>query len=172
MDRFDPRGKVNRALLVGVSEYEFTRPKHRDGVPGQLPAVAHNLAVLVRALERGGVLRPLEITVARSPRLADFRHSLRAAADSAEGLLLLYFAGHGAVPSAGDELWLQMRDAEVVRGETAGSRARPGSPTCCASSPTATRSGSWSSSTAATRATPPGCGRPWSAPTSDGASRC
>ncbi|MFF3659628.1 caspase family protein [Streptomyces olivochromogenes] len=120
MDRFDPRGKVNRALLVGVSEYEFTRPKHRDGVPGQLPAVAHNLAVLVRALERGGVLRPLEITVARSPRLADFRHSLRAAADSAEGLLLLYFAGHGAVPSAGDELWLQMRDAEVVRGETAG----------------------------------------------------
>ncbi|MFF2125449.1 caspase family protein [Streptomyces olivochromogenes] len=120
MDRFDPRGKVNRALLVGVSEYEFTRPKHRDGVPGQLPAVAHNLAVLVRALERGGVLRPLEITVARSPRLADFRHSLRAAVDSAEGLLLLYFAGHGAVPSAGDELWLQMRDAEVVRGETAG----------------------------------------------------
>ncbi|MFE4818068.1 caspase family protein [Streptomyces sp. NPDC056704] len=120
MDRFDPRGKVNRALLVGVSEYEFTRPKHRDGVPGQLPAVAHNLAVLVRALERGGVLRPLEITVARSPRLADFRHSLRAAAGSAEGLLLLYFAGHGAVPSAGDELWLQMRDAEVVRGETAG----------------------------------------------------
>ncbi|MFE2964847.1 caspase family protein [Streptomyces sp. NPDC059340] len=120
MDRFDPRGKVNRALLVGVSEYEFTRPKHRDGVPGQLPAVAHNLAVLVRALERGGVLRPLEITVARSPRLADFRHSLRVAADSAEGLLLLYFAGHGAVPSAGDELWLQMRDAEVVRGETAG----------------------------------------------------
>jgi hypothetical protein len=120
VDRFDPRGKVNRALLVGVSEYEFTRPKHRDGVPGQLPAVAHNLAVLVRALERGGVLRPLEITVARSPRLADFRHSLRAAAGSAEGLLLLYFAGHGAVPSAGDELWLQMRDAEVVRGETAG----------------------------------------------------
>ncbi|MFJ1605403.1 caspase family protein [Streptomyces sp. NPDC088253] len=120
MDRFDPRGKVNRALLVGVSEYEFTRPKHRDGVPGQLPAVAHNLAVLVRALERGGVLQPLEITVARSPRLADFRHSLRAAADSAEGLLLLYFAGHGAVPSAGDELWLQMRDAEIVRGETAG----------------------------------------------------
>ncbi|MCX4408464.1 MULTISPECIES: caspase family protein [unclassified Streptomyces] len=120
MDRFDPRGKVNRALLVGVSEYEFTRPKHRDGVPGQLPAVAHNLALLVRALERGGVVRPLEITVARSPRLADFRHSLRAAADAAEGLLLLYFAGHGAVPSAGDELWLQMRDAEVVRGETAG----------------------------------------------------
>lgn len=24
------------------------------------------------------------------------------------------------MPSAGDELWLQMRDAEVVRGETAG----------------------------------------------------
>lgn len=171
MDRFDPRGKVNRALLVGVSEYEFTRPKHRDGVPGQLPAVAHNLAVLVRALERGGVLRPLEITVARSPRLADFRHSLRAAAGSAEGLLLLYFAGHGAVPSAGDELWLQMRDAEVVRGETAGfeGAARFTNVLRILANSHAERIVVVLDCCNAGNAA--GCGRPWSAPTSDGASR-
>ncbi|MEU0035299.1 caspase family protein [Streptomyces sp. NPDC006333] len=120
MDRFDPRGRVNRALLVGVSAYEFTRPEHRHGVPSPLPAVAHNLSLLAGALERGGVVGPGEITVADSPVLGEFRKELRTAVDAAEGLLLLYFAGHGAVPSAGDELWLQMRDAEVVRGETAG----------------------------------------------------
>ncbi|MGW3628964.1 VWA domain-containing protein [Streptomyces sp. NPDC005122] len=120
MDRFDPRGRVNRALLVGVSAYEFTRPEHRHGVPSPLPAVAHNLSLLAGALERGGVLGPDGITVAASPVLGEFRKELRTAVDAAEGLLLLYFAGHGAVPSAGDELWLQMRDAEVVRGGTAG----------------------------------------------------
>ncbi|WP_393080381.1 VWA domain-containing protein [Streptomyces sp. LN704] len=120
MDRFDPRGRVNRALLVGVSAYEFTRPEHRHGVPSPLPAVAHNLSLLAGALERGGVVGPDGITVAASPVLGEFRKELRTAVDAAEGLLLLYFAGHGAVPSAGDELWLQMRDAEVVRGGTAG----------------------------------------------------
>ncbi|MFG2476698.1 caspase family protein [Streptomyces fagopyri] len=120
MDRFDPRGRVNRALLVGVSEYEFTRPEHRHGVPSPLPAVAHDLSLLARALERGGVVGPDEITVTHSPVLGEFRKALRTAVDAAEGLLLVYFAGHGAVPSAGDELWLQMRDAEVVRGGTAG----------------------------------------------------
>ncbi|MEU5095922.1 hypothetical protein [Streptomyces sp. NPDC020996] len=40
MSRFDGRGKVNRALLVGVSEYNHTKPPH--GVPGDLPAVRHN----------------------------------------------------------------------------------------------------------------------------------
>ncbi|WP_369657794.1 hypothetical protein HEP85_44310 [Streptomyces sp. RPA4-2] len=120
MDRFDPRGRVNRALLVGVSAYEFTRPEHRHGVPSPLPAVAHNLSLLAVALERGGVVGPDGITVAASPVLGEFRKELRTAVDAAEGLLLLYFAGHGAVPSAGDELWLQMRDAEVVRGGTAG----------------------------------------------------
>ncbi|MEV6532052.1 VWA domain-containing protein [Streptomyces sp. NPDC051639] len=120
MDRFDPRGRVNRALLVGVSAYEFTRPEHRHGVPSPLPAVAHNLSLLAVALERGGVVGPDGITVAASPVLGEFRKELRTAVDAAEGLLLPYFAGHGAVPSAGDELWLQMRDAEVVRGGTAG----------------------------------------------------
>lgn len=35
----------------------------------------------------------------------------------ARGLLLVYFAGHGAIPSGGDELYLQLRDAQVFAGE-------------------------------------------------------
>ncbi|GHB24182.1 hypothetical protein GCM10010377_12690 [Streptomyces viridiviolaceus] len=110
----DPRGLVNRALLVGVSEYDLTEPPH--GVPGDLPAVKHDLNRLQEVLQRGGVFGEREITVARSPSLDEFSRALRTAADEAEGLLLLYFAGHGAIPSAGDELFLQMRNASVVAG--------------------------------------------------------
>ncbi|MBV7698232.1 caspase family protein [Streptomyces sp. TRM70350] len=114
MTRFDPRGRVNRALIVGVSTYDFTEPPH--GVPGDLPAVEHNLDRLRDALARGGVFGADEITVERSPSLDDFDRALRTAAEEAEGLLLLYFAGHGAIPSAGDELFLQMRNASVIAG--------------------------------------------------------
>ncbi|MFI8856556.1 substrate-binding domain-containing protein [Streptomyces prasinus] len=114
MIRLDPRGKPNRALLVGVSEYAHTRPPH--GVPGGLPAVEHNVDRLREALVRGRVFGEQEITVARSPSLEHFERSLLSAAAKAEGVLLLYFAGHGAIPSAGDELFLQMRNARVVAG--------------------------------------------------------
>ncbi|MFF3935111.1 substrate-binding domain-containing protein [Streptomyces phaeofaciens] len=116
MSRFDPRGHVNRALLVGVSDYDHTRPAEPDGVPGDLPGVRHNLDRLRDVLSGGGVFGADEITVARSPSLDDFSEELRRAAHEAEGLLLLYFAGHGAVPSAGNELFLQMRNARVVAG--------------------------------------------------------
>lgn len=114
MTPLDPRGLVNRALLVGVSEYELTEPPH--GVPGDLPAVKHNLNRMREVLARGRVFGEQEIRVARSPSLDDFGRALRAAAEEAEGVLLLYFAGHGAIPSAGDELFLQMRNASVVAG--------------------------------------------------------
>ncbi|MFF9122584.1 caspase family protein [Streptomyces sp. NPDC014889] len=129
MDRFDPRGRVNRALLVGVEEYEHTQPDDPEGVPGQLPAVRHNLGRLEDVLRRGGIFGGREagdgqgdgdgreeITVLRSPSLDQFSEALRTAAQDAEGLLLCYFAGHGAVPSAGNELFLQMRNARVVAG--------------------------------------------------------
>lgn len=109
-----PRGPANRALLVGVSEYDLTKPPH--GVPGDLPAVKHNLNLLSEALRRGRVFGEREIMVRRSPDQVDFGRALRTAADEAEGVLLLYFAGHGAIPSAGDELFLQMRNASVVAG--------------------------------------------------------
>ncbi|MFI9510382.1 caspase family protein [Nocardia sp. NPDC052566] len=114
MAGFDPRGQVNRALLVGVSEYDVTEPPY--GVPCDLPAVKHNLNRLRDALQRGRVFGEREIVVSRSPTLDDFSRSLRTAAEEAEGVLLLYFAGHGAIPSAGDELFLQMRNASVVAG--------------------------------------------------------
>lgn len=117
MTRFDPRGRVNRALLVGVSEYEFTEPPH--GVPGDLPAVKHDVNRLRDALLRGRVFGEHDITVSRSPSQDEFNRALHTAAGEAEGLLLLYFAGHGAIPSAGDELFLQMHNARVVPGRHA-----------------------------------------------------
>ncbi|MFF0516302.1 substrate-binding domain-containing protein [Streptomyces sp. NPDC004250] len=114
MTGYDPRGKANRALLVGVSEYDNTAPP--DGVPGDLPAVKHNLNRLAEALRHGGVFAEREITVCRSPDQGTFDQELWKAANEADGVLLLYFAGHGAIPNAGDELFLQMRNARVVAG--------------------------------------------------------
>ncbi|MDN0200456.1 substrate-binding domain-containing protein [Streptomyces sp. S.PNR 29] len=114
MTRFDPRRRVNRALLVGVSEYDFTEPPH--GVPGDLPAVKHNLNQLFEVLGHGRVFGEDEIRVKRSPYQGGFNRALSAAAAEAEGVLLFYFAGHGAIPSGADELFLQMRDARVIRG--------------------------------------------------------
>ncbi|WP_432101046.1 substrate-binding domain-containing protein [Streptomyces sp. WAC 04229] len=114
MTGYDPRGKANRALLVGVSEYDNTAPP--DGVPGDLPAVKHNLNRLSEALRHGGVFDEREITVCRSPDQGTFDQELWKAANEADGVLLLYFAGHGAIPNAGDELFLQMRNARVVAG--------------------------------------------------------
>ncbi|WP_210585303.1 caspase family protein [Streptomyces sp. GESEQ-35] len=104
----------NRALLVGVSTYEDKQPPR--GVPGDLPAVEHNLTMLRRALLRGGVFDEDSITVCRSPSQDEFNDALHTAAAEADGLLLLYFAGHGATPSSGDRLFLQMRNARVIAG--------------------------------------------------------
>ncbi|MFJ9643848.1 caspase family protein [Streptomyces sp. NPDC101206] len=116
MARFDPRGKVNRALIVGVSEYAFKQPEHSTGVPGDLKAVELNLAGLETSLREGGVFAEDGITVARPRTVDEFDRCLGAAVDAAEGLLLLYFSGHGAVPSTGDELWLLMGRATIVPG--------------------------------------------------------
>jgi hypothetical protein len=118
VEPFDPRGHVNRALLVGVSSYTYTKPQP-DGVPGPLPAVEHNVVRLRDVLRRGGVFAPEEIAVLHSPPQERFGDALRTVVREAEGLLLFYFAGHGAIPSAGDELFLQLRNARVVAGEHA-----------------------------------------------------
>jgi hypothetical protein len=113
---FDPRGKVNRALLVGVSEYDHTKAREPDGVPGQLPAVLENRVQLGEALQRSGVFDEGQIAVRASLSQDEFGDALHGAAREAQGLLLFYFAGHGIVPSAGDELFLQMRNARIVAG--------------------------------------------------------
>ncbi|MGA5121150.1 substrate-binding domain-containing protein [Streptomyces pseudogriseolus] len=106
---------MDRALLIGVSDYRHTKPPH--GVPGELPAVGNNVGVLREALVRGRVFADEDITALRSPDLAEAGRALQRVAREARGLLLVYFAGHGAIPSGGDELYLQMRDAEVFAGE-------------------------------------------------------
>ncbi|MFG3717253.1 caspase family protein [Streptomyces massasporeus] len=119
MSRFDPRGRANRALIVGVSEYDHTAPAPY-GVTGQLPAVRHNRTTLEDALYRGGVFGAGEVTVLPSPSQHDFTGALRRAVSEAEGLLLLYFAGHAVVNTSGGELHLQMRTARVLAGELPG----------------------------------------------------
>ncbi|GAA4702151.1 substrate-binding domain-containing protein [Streptomyces youssoufiensis] len=47
----------------------------------------------------------------------DFHVLLGQAAAETRGVLLFYFAGHGAVPFSGDELWLQLPGARTVPGE-------------------------------------------------------
>ncbi|MET9395137.1 VWA domain-containing protein [Streptomyces sp. NPDC006624] len=115
MSRFDPRGRVNRALVVGVSEYDHTAPDPQ-GVTGQLPAVRHNRTGLEDALHRGAVFGAGEVRVLASPTPDDFTGALRRACREARGLLLLYFAGHAVTSTSGNELHLQMRTARVLTG--------------------------------------------------------
>lgn len=115
MSRFDPRGKVNRALLAGVSEYDHTAPDPQ-GVSGQLPAVRHNRKRLEDALRRGGVFGAGEVRALASPAPDDFTRELRRVCREARGLLLLYFAGHAVTSTSGSELHLQMRTARVLTG--------------------------------------------------------
>ncbi|MFJ5550867.1 caspase family protein [Streptomyces sp. NPDC093225] len=114
MPLYDPRGHANRALIVGVSEYDHTGPP--DGVPGNLPTVQENRTMLDDALHRSALFAEGQIAVCPSPTLDGFHDALRRAAHDAEGLLLFYFAGHGILPVDGNELSLQMRTARMVPG--------------------------------------------------------
>ncbi|MFF6874926.1 substrate-binding domain-containing protein [Streptomyces sp. NPDC012474] len=116
MSRFDARGKVNRALLAGVSEYDHTASDDPRGVSGQLPAVRHNRTGLEDALRRGGVFGAGEVRALASPAPDDFTLELRRVCREARGLLLLYFAGHAVTSTSGSELHLQMRTARVLPG--------------------------------------------------------
>ncbi|WP_416972384.1 caspase family protein [Streptomyces sp. 4F14] len=118
MSGYDPRGKVNRALIVGVSEYDHTRADgDEDGVAGHLPAVRHNRKGFGDVLRRGGVFAPDAVAAYASPSQDDFSEALRRATREADGLLLFYFAGHGIVSTSGEQLFLQMRNARLVRGK-------------------------------------------------------
>ncbi|MHC5903163.1 caspase family protein [Streptomyces sp. S6] len=114
MNRFDPRGKVNRALVVGVSRYDHTDVE-KGGVSGQLKAVEHNRSELCDVLRRSGMFgSDDDVLVCDSPFLDGFDVALHKVAQEAEGLLLLYFAGHGIVRVGGNDLHLQMRNARIV----------------------------------------------------------
>ncbi|MFD7326400.1 substrate-binding domain-containing protein [Streptomyces sp. NPDC059875] len=118
MARFDPRGRTNHALLVTVPEYTSDLPPDPSGVLGDIAAVRHNGTELERVLRAGGVFREEDITTS-SPAGSDrFFRDLMRARDRADGLLLVYFAGHGLVSSYNepDELWLAMPRTTIVPG--------------------------------------------------------
>lgn len=105
---YDPRGKVNRALLVGVYRYD-----HYDDLPG----VKHNLGELFHTLLEGGVFGAGEIRTSTPVTRIDFLSDLELAVKKARGLLLLYFAGHGRLSQDGGELFLAVRESRRVGGD-------------------------------------------------------
>ncbi|MEU9861141.1 VWA domain-containing protein [Streptomyces sp. NPDC047971] len=110
---------MNHALLVTVPEYTSDLPPDPSGVLGDIAAVRHNGTELARALRGGGVFREEDVTTS-SPAGSDlFFRDLMRARERADGLLLLYFAGHGLVSSYNepDELWLAMPRTTIVPGD-------------------------------------------------------
>ncbi|MER6999366.1 VWA domain-containing protein [Streptomyces sp. NPDC000410] len=118
MARFDPRGRVNHALIVTVPEYNSPSPPDPSGVLGDIAAVRHNATELSRVLGAGGVFGPEDVTTCSPPGSDAFFRDLMRARERADGLLLLYFAGHGLVSSYNepDELWLAMPGTTIVPG--------------------------------------------------------
>lgn len=104
---YDPRGKANRALLVGVYRYA-----HYDDLPG----VKHNLGELFKTLLGGGVFGAEEIRTISPATQLDFLSHLETSAREARGLLLLYFAGHGRLSQDGGQLHLMVGESRRVGG--------------------------------------------------------
>lgn len=118
MPPYDPRGRGNdagaggkrhRAVLLGVDTYEH--------LPPLLP-VARSVQLMRQALTAGatGVLDPGDLIVPEGELgHTAFRAALSEARDQAEGLLLVYFAGHGLVRSNGTDLHLMVSGSRVTQ---------------------------------------------------------
>ncbi|MEV4743566.1 VWA domain-containing protein [Streptomyces sp. NPDC049555] len=109
----------NRALLVGVTQYSSGRPLEVADDLGDIAAVRHNLDQLREALRAGGVFDEEAIESLESPGLEKFESRLGHARDRTDGLLLVYFAGHGIVDTRTNShgrLLLGLRDAKVEHG--------------------------------------------------------
>ncbi|MET7310876.1 substrate-binding domain-containing protein [Streptomyces sp. NPDC005571] len=106
------RRKAHRALLIGVDRYEHL---------GRLPGVPRNLELMKEALtaEDTGVFDPDEVMVLLDPR---GRHTvgeaLGKAAEEAEGLLVVYFVGHGQVDTYGKNFHLMVAGSKVTRDKS------------------------------------------------------
>ncbi|MFE6780252.1 hypothetical protein ACFVBJ_29805, partial [Streptomyces sp. NPDC057676] len=128
MPASDPRGGDNRALLVGVPEYAYVAGEFVGGVPGDLPAVRTGLVELEATLRAGGVFTDADpgagagggagggVLRMEPSGQDDFNEVLWQIVAETRGVLLFYFAGHGAVPFTGEELWLQLPQARTVPG--------------------------------------------------------
>jgi len=105
---YDPRGRANQALLVGVYHYD-----HADDLPG----VRRNLGEMFDVLLSGGLFGTGEIHTVSPTRSSEFLTSLDEAAENARGLLLLYFAGHGRLSHDGSELFLTFGTSRRLPGD-------------------------------------------------------
>ncbi len=93
-----PDPQRSRVVLIGTSDYVWS--DRLDNLPG----VRGNLTGLEQALTEGpaAVFTPRYCTVVDSPDSpASFMRRLKRAADEAEDVLLVYFAGHGLLSSTG-----------------------------------------------------------------------
>ncbi|GAA0400008.1 substrate-binding domain-containing protein [Streptomyces luteireticuli] len=108
---------VNRALLVCVSRYAREGPHEWADVLGDIAAAERNLTVLEGVLRAGGVFA--EVVLLSSPDIREFEQRLGEVRDSTDGLLLVYFAGHGIVDTCTGEhsrLLLGLGGAKVEHG--------------------------------------------------------
>ncbi|SDC66894.1 caspase family protein [Actinokineospora iranica] len=104
MRRFDP--DRSRAVLIGIGDYAR--------FPA-LPAVANNLAGMTEALtspDLGGMPREHCAVLDSTADVPAIGRALAAAADAAEDMLLVYFAGHGTRGMKRGELFLTLADTD------------------------------------------------------------
>ncbi|MER5985381.1 substrate-binding domain-containing protein [Streptomyces sp. NPDC001787] len=115
------RGKRHRAVLIGVDSYDHEI---------DLPAVTQSLRLMAEALTHvtSGVLDESDLVILPDPaeregspgaaRPVDpfqAHAALRAARDEVDGLLVVYFAGHGIVRSDGSDLHLLFTSSRVTQ---------------------------------------------------------
>ena len=94
-----PEPARSRAVLIGTGKYTI--------LP-EVPAVKNNLTAFQEALEdHTGLLRRHCQPVLDPMSLAEFGRPVMAAAEAAEDMLLVYYAGHGLVDATG-ELFLAL----------------------------------------------------------------
>jgi hypothetical protein len=104
-----PDPVLSRAVLIGTGD--FTRS---DALP-PLPAVSDNLADLRRALTDPGTgtFARNHCTVVQDPETpSSFMQRLRAAANQATDLLLVYYTGHGIRYGFHEQLYLAVRQTD------------------------------------------------------------
>ncbi|MEU5210526.1 caspase family protein [Streptomyces sp. NPDC020742] len=109
MSEYDARGKINRALLIGVHDYATL---------DALPAVEDNPAELKRALTGTDLFTADEVGICRPTEPWELSRALKTAADEARGLLFVHFSGHGRVGSDGGNLQLMVGASVSGRSHT------------------------------------------------------
>ncbi|WP_407553772.1 substrate-binding domain-containing protein [Streptomyces sp. Pv4-95] len=101
MSLYDARGKINRALLICVSDYKNL---------SALPAVEANAEELKRVLLAPGtdLFTDEEVVICRPQEPWELEQALDTVTDEARGLLLVHFSGHGWVGRDGGDLQLMV----------------------------------------------------------------